>query len=115
MRRCLSAGDLRTITWLEEYDQLVLWKFARASWKVRARAAVQVFCQLDEFAAYRAHGYSYILPERERPEFIYIPPGGAGELRREVVRQLDQHAVRAHIPPYVADVIAAHGTRTIPI
>ncbi len=111
----LSAGDLRTIAWLEEYDQLVLWKFARASWKVRARAAVQVFSQLDEFAAYRAHGYSYTLPEEERPDFIYIPPGGAGELRREVARQLDQHAVRADIEPYVADVIAAHGLSTIPI
>jgi hypothetical protein len=111
----LSAGDLRTIAWLEEYNQLVLWKYARASWKVRARAAVLVFSQLDEFAAYRAHGYSYTLPEEERPDYIYIPPGGAGELRREVARQLDQHAVRAHIPPYVADVIAAHGLPTIPI
>lgn len=111
----LSAGDLRTIAWLEEYDWLVLWKFARASWKVRARAAVQVFSQLDEFAAYRAHDYSYTLPEEERPDFIYIPPGGAGELRREVARQLDQHAVRSHIEPYVADVIAAHGLSTIPI
>jgi hypothetical protein len=111
----LSAGDLRTIAWLEEYDQLVLWKFARASWKVRARAAVQVFSQLDEFAAYRAHDYSYTLPEEPRPDFIYIPPGGSGELRREITRQLDQHAVMAHIPPYVADVIAAHGTRAIPI
>ena len=111
----LSTGDLRTIAWLEAYNQLVLWKFARASWKVRARAAVQVFSQLDEFAAYRAHDYSYTLPEEERPDFISIPPGGAGELRREVTRQLDQHAVRAHIPPYVADVIAAHGLSTIPI
>jgi len=111
----LSAGDLRTIAWPEEDDRLVLWKFARASWKVRARAAVQVFSQLDEFAAYRAHDYSYTLPEEERPDSIYIPPGGAGELRREVARQLDQHAARAHIEPYVADVIAAHGTRTIPI
>ncbi len=111
----LSAGDLRTIAWLEEYDQLVLWKYARALWKVRKRAAVQVFCQLDEFAAYRAHGYSYILPEEECPDVIYIPPGGAGELRREVAHQLDQHAVRAHIEPYVADVIAAHGLSTIPI
>jgi hypothetical protein len=111
----LSAGDLRTIAWLEQENQLALWKFARASWKVRTRAAVQVFCQLDEFAAYRAHGYSYTLPEEERPDFIYIPPGGAGELRREVARQLDQHAVRAHIPPYVADVISAHGLPAIPI
>jgi hypothetical protein len=111
----LSAGDLRTIVWLEEYDRLVLWKLAKASWKVRARAAVQVFSQLDEFAAYRAHDYSYTLPEEERPSFIYIPPGGAGELRREVARQLDQHAVRAYIEPYVADVITAHETRTIPI
>ncbi len=112
---CLSAGDLRTIAWLEQENQLVLWKFARASWKVRVRAAVQVFSQLDEFAAYRAHDYSYTLPEEERPNFIYIPPGGSGELRREVARQLDQHAVRADIEPFVADVIAAHGTHTIPI
>jgi hypothetical protein len=112
---CLSAGDLRTIAWLEQENQLVLWKFARASWKVRARAAVQVFSQLDEFAAYRAHDYSYTLPEEERPDFIYIAPGGSGELRREVARQLDQHAVRADIEPFVADVIAAHETRTIPI
>jgi len=112
---CMSAGDLRTIAWLEEENQLVLWKYARALWRVRKRAAVLVFSQLDEFAAYRAHGYSYTLPEEERPDSIYIPPGGAGELRREVARQLDQHAVRAHIPPYVADVIAAHGLSTIPI
>ncbi len=111
----LSADDLRTIAWLEEENQLVLWKYARASWKVRARAAVQVFSQLDEFAAYRAHGYSYTLPEQARPDYIYIPPGGAGELRREVAHQLDRHAVTAYIPPYVADVIAAHGLPTIPI
>jgi hypothetical protein len=110
----LSAGDLRTIAWLEEENHLVLWKYARASWKVREQAAVQVFCQLDEFAAYRAHGYSYTLAEEERPDYISIPPGGAGELRREVARQLDRHAVTAHIPPYVADVIAAYGLPTIP-
>src|SRR5581483_9340889 len=55
----LSAGDLRTIAWLEQENQLALWKFAKASWKVRKQAAVQVFCQLDEFAAYRANGDSY--------------------------------------------------------
>src|SRR5260370_18896179 len=87
----LSGGDLRTIAWLEEYDQLVLWKFARASWEVRARAAVQVFSQLDEFAAYRAHGYSYTLPQKERPDFIYIPPAASCELPREVTRQLVHH------------------------
>lgn len=111
----LSAGDLRTIAWLEQEDQLVLWKFAKASWKVRQRAAVQVFCQLDEFAAYRANGYSYTLPDKERPDYISISPGGAGELRREVVRQHDQHAVRADRAPYVADVITAHGLSAIPI
>ncbi len=111
----LSAGDLRTIAWLEEEDQLVLWKYTRALWKVRARASVQVFSQLDEFAAYRAHGYSYILPEKEPPDYIYIPPGGAGELRREVAYQLDQHAAAAYVPPYVADVIAAYGLPAIPI
>lgn len=111
----LSAGDLRTIAWLEEENQLALWKFANASWKVRERAEVQVFSQLDEFAAYRAHDYSYTLPEKERPDVIFIPPGGAGELRREVAFQLDQHAVRAYIELYVAEVIAAHGMRTIPI
>jgi hypothetical protein len=111
----LTAGDLRTIAWLEQNNQLALWKYANALWKVRTGAAVHVWSQLDEFAAYRTHDYSYVLPEEPRPAYIYIPPGGTGTLRREVFRQIDQHAVKSYIEPYVADVIAVHGSSTIPI
>lgn len=112
---CMSAGDLQTIANLEGGDQLTLWKYAKALWKVREQTFVQVFCQLDEFSAYRKCGYSYYPPDKERPDFIAIMPGGAGSLRREVAYQLDRHAVMAYVPPYIAEVISAYGLPAIPI
>ena len=111
----LTAADLETIAFLEGGDQLALWKYARHSWQVRERAHVWASGELNEFYLYRTRGYSYYVSDQERPDIIQVLPGGAGELRHEVIRQYDQHAARSYVPDYVTDVVTLYGTRKIPL
>ena len=114
-RLILTAADLETIAFLESGEQLALWKYARHSSQIREQTFVRATTSLNEFALYRICGHSYSVPVQERPEEIGILPGGAGDLRQEVLRQYDQHAVRSYMPDYVTDVITLYGTREIPL
>lgn len=111
----LTAADLETIAFLEGGEQLTLWKYARLSWQVREQTHIVAMGELNEFFLYRKNGYSYYISDEQRPDAINILPGGAGELRQEVLRQYDWHAVPSYLPGYVIDVITLYGTRTVPL
>lgn len=115
LRLVLTAGDLETLAFLESDEPLALWKFAYHSWNIRQHAHVWASGELNEFDLYRKYGYSYYISDQERPGIIHVLPGGAGELRQEVLRQYDQHATRPYEPEYVTDVVTAYGTREIPL
>jgi hypothetical protein len=111
----LTAADLETIAFLEGGDQLTLWKYARLSSKASEHAHIVSTGELNEFHLYRKYGDSYFIPDKQKPSIIGMLPGGAGELHQEVIYQYDPHAVVSYLPGYVIDVVALHGTSTVPL
>ena len=91
---------------LESTDPLWLWKFAKASEKLRERASVLVFDPLDEFALYLATGHQYPAFELTEADQITFGPGAGLEVREQIVEQLDPHGVAAFIEGYAIEVWA---------
>lgn len=115
LRMVLTAADLETLAFLESDEPLALWKYAYHSWHVRQHTYVWTSGELNEFFLYRKYGYSYYVSDQKRPDIIHALPGGAGELRQEVIRKHDQHATRSYEPEYVTDVVTLYGTREVPL
>lgn len=111
----MTASDLETISWLELADPLALWKFAEAHSGIKKEALVITTGLLDEFHLYRSRDYSYYLSDERHYTSLFIAPGGAGELRREVLRERDWHSAPAYRPGYTTEVTALFDTGTIPV
>lgn len=114
-RLILTACDLRTIAYLEGGDELLLWKYARASEKVRGRLKLVTTSQLDEFHLYRTSGYSYYISDDGLPDLLGIGPGGDGALRREAQSRRDVHGVISFESGRIAEVMCLHDDRAIPL
>src|SRR5712691_1372270 len=74
----------------------MLWKYARASERIRQQVEIDPASLLDEFFLYRKHGHSYYLSDTESYDFISVLPGYAGELRQELRHERDWHWVRSY-------------------
>jgi hypothetical protein len=111
----LRASSMETISWLEGADPLLLWKYARASSRIRDVATVMATSDLDEFHFYRSRDYGYYASDDVRPNFIVMSPGGAGALRTEVLVKRDWHGVPSLRPGRIVEVTTIHDTRKIPV
>ncbi len=111
----LTAASLETISWAEGYDPLLLWKYAGAASKIRQTADVMTTNDLDEFHFYRKRHYDYYASDSARPNFIAIMPGGAGDLRTEVLAKRDWHGVPGFVRGTVVEVTTVHDTAQIPL
>jgi len=111
----LTAADLQTVSLLEAREPLVLWKYARMSWDVRKRTQIIAMGELNEFFAYRKYGYSYYVSDEPRPDLLNIQPGGAGELRQEVILKRDWHPVPFYHSNYAVEVTTVYDTPSVPI
>jgi hypothetical protein len=111
----LTAASLETISWVEGHDPLLLWKYAGAASKIRQTALVMTTNDLDEFHFYRKRHYDYYASDSTRPNFIAIMPGGAGDLRTEVLAKRDWHGVPGFIRGTVVEVTTVHDTVQIPL
>ncbi len=111
----LSAGDLETITLLEGGKPLGLWKYARSLSRFKQQANLISFHELNNFFHYRKNDYSYYLSDQSIVNKDIFIQDGAGELRREVLRQRDYQVVPSYIPNYLTEVTLLYGTREIPI
>ncbi|MDQ1640605.1 MAG: hypothetical protein QOF62_3944 [Pyrinomonadaceae bacterium] len=92
----MGAADLNTVAQLEGGNKLMLWKYARASTRIRQEVGISTASLLDEFFLYRKHGYSYYLSDTERYNFISVMPGYAGDLRQQLRHERDWHWVRSY-------------------
>ncbi|MDX6710875.1 MAG: hypothetical protein QOH96_1891 [Blastocatellia bacterium] len=111
----LTAASLETISWAESHDPLLLWKYAGAASKIRQTALVMTTNDLDEFHFYRKRHYDYYASDTARPNFIAIMPGGAGDLRTEVLAKRDWHGVPGFVRGTVVEVTTVHDTVQIPL
>lgn len=89
----LSASELEILSFLYVFDNLVLYKFAKAQQAIREATKVVSFSTLDEFEVYRKNEFSYYLDDGPKPGLIIPPVGGERELRLEVLQKLDIHGV----------------------
>jgi hypothetical protein len=104
----ISADDLCTLCSLEGGKDLILRQFARSKEWIRKYAEIIPSGVLDEYAVYRHNQYSYYAGDDYRPNVIWMVPGGAGTLRREVYRQRDWHGVQSYEPRQLIEVSCLH-------
>lgn len=108
LRLFMSAGALETVALAEGGDPLVLLKYARAHDQVRESTSVLSTNPLDEFQMYRKRDYSYYISDEARPNFMWVVPGFAGEIRREVAGKRDRHGAPSYNRGFVAEVTCLH-------
>jgi hypothetical protein len=111
----VTAADLETITLLEGGNPLAIWKYVWASWRLEQQAKVMSIGELNKFYFYRAKDYTFYSSDEFRPNLVLIETGGAGDLRREVLRQRDWHAVPSYTSNYVTEVTSLFSTCEIPV
>jgi len=104
----LPAADLETISYLERGDPLALWKYIRHKNLIRKRTSIFKSNELDEFALYRGNRHSYYISDEAKPDHISITPGGSGDLRRRVYREIDRHGVLSPQGDSIMEVIHLH-------
>jgi hypothetical protein len=104
----ISAADLCTLCLLEGGKDLILWQFAKSKETIRRHAHVTQTGVLDDYAVYRKNRYSYYASDDFRPNMIFVAPGGAGALRREVYRERDWHGVQWYEPNRLIEVTCLH-------
>jgi hypothetical protein len=104
----IGAADLCTLCMLEGGKDLILWQFAKSRETIRRYAHITPTGVLDEYAVYRKNRYSYYASDDYRPNVIWMVPGGAGSLRREVYRERDWHGVQSYEPNQLIEVSCLH-------
>ena len=111
----MPSYDLETILLLEGANPLALWKFARARDRIRRKASVITDSSLNEYFYFRKRKYSYYMADDFRPTNLLLSPGGAGDLRREVLAERDWHAAPSFTPGATIEVMTLHDTAAIPL
>ena len=99
---------------LEGGKDLILWQFAKSKETIRRYAQITPTGVLDEYAVYRKNRYSYYASDDYRPNVIWMVPGGAGSLRREVYRERDWHGVQSYELNQLIEVSLLH-TPDVPV
>jgi hypothetical protein len=110
----IGAADLCTLCLLEGGKDLILWQFAKSKETIRRYAHITPTGVLDEYSVYRKNRYSYYAGDDYRPNVIWMVPGGAGSLRREVYRERDWHGVQSYEPNRLIEVSLLH-TPDVPV
>jgi hypothetical protein len=114
-RLCMDASDFEIIALLEGGNSLMLRKYAIASTRLRDHAQIFAWSELDEFSIYRGNQYSYYLSDEARPTMITVTPGSGLELRLQVIKEFDCHAVPAFEPGYFTEVVRISQNYEMPI
>ncbi len=111
----LSAGDLETVSLLEMNDPIALYYYAHAHGVIRGEMEVVATGFLDEFSFYRSNRYSYYLSDERKPDGMFIAPGSAGDVRREVRATRDIHGAQYAVHGTYAEVVLLHHDRSFPV
>ena len=110
----LSAADLEVIAHTEPGHRLLLWQFAKASDRLRDYARVLALDPVDEFAFWRANGFTYYMSDERQPTAVSITPGSAIDMRIEARDALDLHGLLAANGKGIVEVMRFH-KRDVPI
>jgi hypothetical protein len=111
----MGAADLEIMALLEANNPLSIFKYTWSSWKLSKTASVLCLDELDRFSFYRSKEYTFYSYDEGKPSFVIFPPGGAGELRREISKVRDWHASLSYTPNRILEVTSLFDTRDIPV
>lgn len=108
-----TAADFETISTLEFGNSLVLWKYAKASYKSEEKLKILTFGELDKFSIYRQHNYSFYITDENCSCATFM--GMAKELREELIKKRDYHGAPSYNPDHIIEVTSVFGTKKVPI
>lgn len=111
-RLLFGSESFSTIS-LAGSDECELWKFARASERVRVGARVMPSDPLDEYAAWRDNKRSFYFGDDGRPTFVIFDSSHGRALREQVAAERDIHP--AHLDDQITEVMRLHDDPEIPI
>lgn len=112
-----SLQDLSILARKEVGDPLALWKFAKASERLRSgKTKLMHFGGLlDSYALYKGHGDSFYLSDEAKPTFVSLMPDVAAKLRHEDAAQFDFHGAASWDGERFFTVQRLHAGSNIPI
>jgi hypothetical protein len=108
----LSLEELHQVS-MGAHEQLRLWKYARASDRLRRYCQVIAFGPLDEFAAWN-EDQSYYFGDDARPTLCLFDGSHGRAFREKVARETDVHGVLAPREVWV-EAVRLHKAEHIPI
>lgn len=95
LRLTFHIQSLTLLCYTEEWDQLDLWKFAKAYDKVNEHSSFLLSDTLDIYALYKAKGESFYLGDKKRPTHISLLPGEGEALLNDAKVFRDEHGIIA--------------------
>jgi len=110
----LTVEELEILSLLNIKNPFVLYKFARDIEDLQKTTHFIAFSTLDIFEIYRKHDFSFYLTDDRKPNFITFSPGSERELRLEVLRKHDKHAVPYYKGGY-SEAYRLYGSADVPI
>jgi hypothetical protein len=111
--RLLFGSESFSAISLAGSDECELWKFARASERLREGARVMPSDPLDEYAAWRDNRRSFYFGDDGRPTFVVFDSSHGRALREQVATERDIHP--AHLDDQITEVMRLHDDPEIPI
>jgi hypothetical protein len=88
-----EASEIESLMFMERGNDLALWYFAKARERLREGSGVSTFSLLDEYLPYTRSKRSFYFSDEARPNLYYFPPGGKGEIRREIQKRWRFHTI----------------------
>lgn len=89
----LSLEDLKIISQLRKCDSLTIWKYLGAEQKLLQKAELMSLSFIDKFSLYYKTRHSFYLSDNKFPNLINIVSGSGNNLRIQVEKMWDSHAV----------------------
>ncbi len=112
----ISAEELSFVAYDRRRHPLELWDFALAWEALQDSATVLHTSTVGGFEFYLTHEHSfYASDESPRPNLVWFPPGGGGELRRRVLKDRDLHAAPGYLAGTFVEVTSVYSGSDVPI
>lgn len=85
----------------EDWSELSLWKFAKAS-DIFLKKNRSFSAMIDLYNIYKSKGESFYFSDEVRPDYVMLAPGEGSELVRQTKHEADYHAAEIRVDGQIA-------------